>query len=146
MTWTDALPYFPRHELACKGTGIILLDARFAAALPHLRMMWGKPLTPTSVCRTPAHNTAVGGHKTSMHLTENPARGTNGTMAADLAWGPWPPEQQLAFARLAWSLGWAVGLHDSFIHVDRRSEVRLRPQVFVYGQWTGGFNAEQVTQ
>lgn len=144
-SWTGALPYFPEHEIACKGTGIIKLDKRFAAALPQLRLAWGGPLTPTSICRSPEHNEAVGGHPRSFHLTENPYHWTHGTMAADLAWYSWSDEARLKFARLAWSLGWSVGLNDVFIHVDRRIDVGLRQQVFNYGKkWSGAFDANDV--
>lgn len=144
MTWTKALPYFSEGELACKGTGIIRLDSRFAAALPALRLAWGKPLIPTSVCRAPEHNTRVGGHPRSLHLTENPTHPTKGCMAADIAWHHWPEQEQLYFARLAYSLGWSVGLHDSFCHVDRRGDIRMSTAVFLYGgNWTG-FNREEV--
>ena len=144
-TWTDAIPYFTRAELACKGTGTILLDARFAAHLPALRAAWGKPLVPTSVCRTREHNANVGGHPRSLHLTENPVHPTHGCMAADLAWRDWPTQRKLEFARLAFRMGWAVGLHDGFIHVDRRADVGLRKAVFLYGsEWSAPFDKEDV--
>lgn len=152
MIWTDALPYFPRHELDCKGsrdggpgTGVIQLDIRMATALPYLREQWGRALSPTSVCRTPSHNESVGGHPRSLHLTDNPAHPTaRGTLAADLGWRGWPTADQLDLARLAWELGWAVGLHDGFVHVDRRREIGLQQTVFLYGTWTGAFGPEEV--
>lgn len=143
--WRGAIPYFSNEELECQGTRIIRLDERFAAALPDLRRRWGSPLYPTSVCRTPDHNRAVGGHPRSMHLTQNPERGTNGTMAADLAWREWPDDEKLRFARLAWSLGWSVGLHDGFVHVDLRTAVGMKKAVFVYGQWSHPFEQHRVT-
>lgn len=142
--WIEALPYFTKKELACKGTGIIQLDMRFAAALPHLRLSWGGPLTPTSVCRTPERNESEDGHPRSLHLTENPVHPTNGTMAADLYWGDWPAAKRLRLARLAYKLGWAVGLHRTFIHVDRRKDIGLQQRVFLYGAWDKAFNAEDV--
>lgn len=144
---TTAVPFFSTKELACKGTSVIKLDPRFAKALPELRKAWGKPLSPTSVCRTPEHNTKVGGHPTSLHLTENPKWPTMGTMAADIAWRGWSVQDQLAFAKLAWSMGWAVGLHDGFCHIDRRADMKLDrlPQaVFLYGTWTGPFNRAEI--
>jgi hypothetical protein len=145
--WTDAIPYFPRHELACKGTGEIRLDLRFAAALPALRQAWNSPLTPNSVCRTPAHNSKVGGHPRSLHLTENPAYpGAKGAMAADLDWKGWAVDAQLRFARLAYSMGWSVGLHNSFIHVDWRKAIGLTQAVFLYGAWDNRFTADQVRE
>lgn len=144
MIWTSAIPYFSEDELACKGTGLLKLDIRFAAALPALRAAWNAPLNPTSVCRAPEHNQAVGGHPHSLHLTENPTHKTYGCMAADFAWRSWPKQRQLEFARLAKKLGWAVGLHDAFVHVDRRRDIGRVPVVFLYGSnWTG-FQPDEV--
>lgn len=144
-SWEGALPYFPEHELACKGTGVIKLDMRFAAALPQLRLAWGHPLVPTSVCRTPEHNQREGGHKNSLHLTENPKHWTHGTMAADLRWYDWDDDARLRFARLAWSLGWSIGLNDVFIHIDRRIDIGLRQRVFNYGSnWAGAFGEDEI--
>lgn len=140
-SWHGPLPYFGISELACKGSSFVQLDLRFAAALPALRQAWGNPLTPTSVCRTPEHNASVGGHPRSLHLTDNHHHPTHGCMAADLVW----PDDRLAFARLAWRMGWAVGLHDSFIHVDRRADIGLNKRVFLYGgTWSAPFNREDI--
>lgn len=147
MIWSEEIPYFTRSELACKGTGIIRMDIRFAAALPALRLAHGGPLGPSSVCRTPDHNKAVGGHPRSLHLTENPKWPTNGTMAADIRWLGWSSDDQLDFAGLAWDMGWSVGLHDSFCHIDRRADLALPelPQhVFLYGSWAGAFSPNDV--
>lgn len=144
---TTAILYFSEAELRCKGTGIIKMDPRFAEALPKLREAWGIPLAPTSVCRAPSHNAKEGGHANSLHLTENPRWPTLGCMAADIRWRGWEPERQLAFARVAYGLGWAVGLHDGFCHVDRRGDLNLKllPRtVFPYGTWTGKFGRDDV--
>lgn len=146
--WDKALPFFPEHELACQHCDRILLDRRFAAALPALRLAAGRALYPTSVTRCPAHNRSVRGHPNSMHLTENPKWPTDGCMATDLAWRGWPLPEKLEFARLAFRLGWSVGLHDGFCHVDRRADLGLDdlPQgAFLYGDWSGGFDAGDVT-
>lgn len=145
-TWTGALPFFAPRELACQCCNTILLDARFAAALPALRLAWGKPLSPTSVCRCPPRNRRAGGHPNSMHLTENMEHGTHGTAAADIHWWRWPAKTKLDFARLARKLGWSVGLHDSFCHVDRRTECAGLPQtIFVYGEWSNPFSLSDVS-
>lgn len=144
---TTAILYFSEAELRCKGTGIIKMDPRFAEALPKLREAWGKPLTPASVCRAPSHNANEDGHPHSLHLTENPRWPTLGTMAADIRWRGWEPAQQLAFAKKAFELGWAVGLHDGFCHVDRRADLKLKrlPQsIFLYGTWTGSFGKDDI--
>lgn len=144
--WTGALPYFPEHELRCKGTGVILLHPTFAATLPALRVEWGKPLVMTSVCRSPEHNKAVSGHPRSLHLTENPDHPTLGTAAGDISWLLWNREKRLEFAQLAWCLGWSVGLHDTFVHVDRRLDIGLEQRVFTYGNNWSGFAPADVTE
>jgi zinc D-Ala-D-Ala carboxypeptidase len=141
---TTSIDYFSEKELACKGTGVIKLDPRFTQALVNLREAWGNPLSPSSVCRTPEHNSKVKGHPNSFHLTENPKWKTFGTMAADITWRSWDTETKLKFARLAYSLGWAVGLHNSFCHIDRRVEAGLPQAVFLYGTWSGVFNKEDI--
>lgn len=146
MSWTGALPFFSESELKCKGSGVIKLNREFAAMLPALRVAWGRPLTVNSVCRTPAHNQSVGGHPRSLHLTDNPTHDTQGTAAADIAWRGWSTANQLAFARLAFRMSFAVGLHDGFCHVDWRRCVGLPPVVFLYGTWAGAFTVKEVTQ
>jgi len=145
---TDAIEFFSKNELACKGTGIVKLDPRFAKALPEFRRAWGKSLTANSVCRTPEHNRKVGGNPNSFHMTENPKWPTFGTMAADIGWKGWSRDEQLKFARLAWKMGWAVGLHVSFCHIDRRRDLNLKdlPQsVFLYGEWDNRFGQSEIT-
>lgn len=135
---TTAIPYFSENELKCKGSGEIRLDPRFAVALPKLREAFGKPMVPNSVCRSPKHNKAVGGHMYSLHLTHNPKWPTFGSMAADIRWKDWSAVDQECFARLAMSLGWRVGLHDGFCHIDRLLDIAPdHKKVFVYGTYTG---------
>lgn len=137
--WYSALPYFGPEELACKGTGELRLDRRFAAQLPALRMAWGKPLHPTSVCRARSHNVAIGGHPRSLHLTDNPVHPVHGAMAADISWSTWSLEDRERFYRLALNEGWAVGLHPTFVHIDRRADFGLAPVTFHYPAWHGEF-------
>jgi len=111
-----------------------------------LRRKWGMPLTPTSVCRTPQHNAKVGGNPRSLHLTENPKWQTFGTMAADISWRDWHKEKKLKFAKLAWDLGWSIGLHNSFCHIDRRVEAGLEQKVFLYGTWDNQFKVDEVVK
>lgn len=139
MYGSGEIKYFTEQELMCKGSGVIKLDPRFATALVELREAWGNPLSPSSVCRTPDHNTKVGGKPNSLHLTENPKWKCSGTMAADIKWRNWKPESQLEFAKLALKMGWRVGLHDGFCHIDRLLDIEpdFPVSVFLYGTYTG---------
>lgn len=138
------MEFFSENELKCKGTGVIKLDPLFESELPELRRDWGRPLYPTSICRSPEHNKSVGGHPYSLHLTENPKHKTGGTAAADLYWGNWSLDDQLEFAKLAWSRGWSVGLHNTFIHVDRRDTAGLPQTSFIYGSWDNKFSPSDI--
>lgn len=62
----------------------------------------------------------------------------------DVRWRGWPVADQLAFARLAWALGWSVGLHDGFCHIDRRQLAGLPRACFLYGTWSGRFGVGDV--
>jgi len=146
--YRKALPYFTKKELACQGTGVIALDIRFAIALPALRHAWGKPLTPTSVCRHPVHNSQIGGHPRSLHLTDNPEWPTYGCMAADIAWGHWSGAEWRQFCALAWDTGWSIGLSKTFVHIDRRADIgmdRLPQTVYTYDDWPDDFGKAEIT-
>ena len=146
MSWDKALPNFTRRELACPKTGIILLDMNFAVAYPYLRHQWGDALYPNSVCRSPEHNEAIDGHPRSLHLIDNPVHPTDGAMAADNQWRNWRSARKLRFAQLAWRLGWSLGLHDGFIHIDRRVDVGLPQKVFTYNEWASPFTEKEIRQ
>lgn len=145
MMWSGDLPFFTARELSCRcGCGQVRLDQRLAAALPALRLMWGGGLTINSCCRCGAHNTKIGGHPRSLHLTDNPVHPCDGAMAVDIAWRTWPTQDKLRFARLALAAGWAVGLHNGFCHVDRRLDMGQPQSVFLYGDWDGAFQVTDV--
>jgi hypothetical protein len=135
-----AIKHFTEHELACKGSGIIKLDPRFADELVKIREAWGLPLVPSSVCRSPEHNKKEGGHPRSLHLTDNPKWPTFGTMAIDIIWDGWAKGKQQEFAQLARKMGWRVGLANSFIHLDRGHDVGVKPGVYTYKGYMGGLD------
>jgi len=142
MVWTTNLPFFPSRELACKGSKEILLDSRFAAALPYLRLKFGRAMVLTSCCRSPAHNTKIGGHPRSLHLTVPFHPGAFGTMAADISWMAWPLALRADFVKLALSLGWSIGRARTFVHVDRRVDIGLAQAEYTY---TGNQSPEEVS-
>ena len=62
-------PDFKVRELRCKdGTDTVMVDETLTVVLQCIRDHFGKPVTITSAYRTPAHNAAVGGAKSSQHL------------------------------------------------------------------------------
>lgn len=138
------LPFFTERELACKGSGVVRLDPRFAVRFVSLRRVAGYPFNPSSVCRNPAHNLAVKGHKRSLHLTEPHYPELDGTAAADIQWRSWNTAKKLAFCKLAWERGWSIGLHVAFVHIDLRTLAGLRQHIFLYGRWEGAFNASDI--
>jgi len=144
--WTQELPYFSDSELRCRHCHVLKLDLVFAALLVALRVAWGEALTPTSVCRCAEHNKAIGGHPTSMHLVENPKHPTDGCAAVDVFWRLWNANQQLRFARLAYKMGFSVGLHVGFVHLDVRSaaHIGLPKTIYTYSVWDNRFTVEEV--
>ncbi len=62
-------PSFRVRELRCRdGTDTVLIDDELVVILQCIREHFGKPVHITSGYRTAAHNTAVGGSKSSQHL------------------------------------------------------------------------------
>jgi zinc D-Ala-D-Ala carboxypeptidase len=61
-------PHFRPRELACRGTGKLLIQRRALDALQALRRDIGKPLVISSGYRSPEHNAKVGGAKNSRHM------------------------------------------------------------------------------
>lgn len=59
---------FSPRELACKGTGSLLVDEIALDKLQALRDKLGIPLLVTSAYRSPEHNRKVGGAKDSYHM------------------------------------------------------------------------------
>lgn len=62
-------PDFQVRELRCRdGSDTVMVDEALTVVLQCIREHFGKPVTITSGYRTPAHNVAVGGAKSSQHL------------------------------------------------------------------------------
>ena len=62
-------PGFRVREFRCRdGTDTIMIDEGLVVLLQCIREHFGKAVTITSGYRTAAHNTAVGGSKSSQHL------------------------------------------------------------------------------
>lgn len=61
-------PDFTPSEIACRGTGKLLVDERAMDLLQELRNRIGKPMHVNSGYRSPEHNRAVGGATNSKHM------------------------------------------------------------------------------
>ena len=104
-------PNFTPEELACRGTGKLVVDPRAMDMLQSLRNRLGKPMIITSAYRSPEHNARVGGAARSRHLQG---------IAFDVRMDNHDPEAFIAQAR-------AVGFHgigsyprQGFVHIDAR--------------------------
>ena len=62
-------PGFKVREFRCRdGNDVVMIDESLVVLLQCIREHFNKPVTITSGYRTAAHNTAVGGAKSSQHL------------------------------------------------------------------------------
>ncbi len=102
-------PHFTPEEMACKGSGNLLIVPVALDALVWARYRIGQPFRILSAYRSPDHNRACGGAAGSLHLSG---------AAFDIALaGHNVPRlvQALLNARFG-----SFGLYPSFIHVDTR--------------------------
>lgn len=126
-------PYFSEDELKCKGSGVLILARGFLGELIALRKQWGSPLIVTSCCRTPTHNKKIGGHPSSLHLTENEKWNTEGTIAIDISMDSFKDDVDFQqFRLIALSFGWSVGIANTFVHLDKRIHVGLPQHEWTY--------------
>lgn len=107
-------PHFKPQEIACKGTGELLVDEASLDALERLRKALGRPVVLNSAYRSAAHNAAVKGSPNSQHrlgkafdvdLSQPPGAARNRER-----------EALIAEAKAAGFTG--IGRYDGFVHVD----------------------------
>jgi zinc D-Ala-D-Ala carboxypeptidase len=113
--------YFTPAEIACRGTGLVMLNSASHAALDkldRLRGMMGHPLIVSSGYRSPGHNKAVGGATQSKHM--------EGTAFDILMLNVDPHKFEAAAKKVGFN---GIGIYPpqksagakNFIHIDTRS-------------------------
>lgn len=102
-------PNFSPAEIACRGTGKLLVNEDALNRLQELRVTLGKPLIVNSAYRSPEHNRKVGGAKASKHL--------EGT-AFDISMANHDPASFIAAARKAGFKGIGTYPRSNFVHID----------------------------
>ena len=100
---------FSPAEIACRGTGKLLVNEAALDKLQALRDRLGKPLIMRSAYRSPEHNRAVGGAKASKHMEG---------IAFDIAMANHDPEAFEAAARAIGFQGFGFYPRSGFIHID----------------------------
>ena len=102
-------PNFSPAEIACRGTGKLLVNEPALDTLQALRVRRGKPFIIRSAYRSPEHNRAVGGAKASKHMEG---------IAFDVAMANHDPEAFEAAARAIGFKGFGFYPRSGFIHID----------------------------
>jgi zinc D-Ala-D-Ala carboxypeptidase len=64
--------YFKPHEIACKGTGQLLVNAEAISGLDNMRSLLGHPIRLSSAFRSVYHNSKIGGAPLSVHSVKAP--------------------------------------------------------------------------
>ena len=114
-------PSFTVREFRCRdGSDVVMIDESLVVLLQCIREHFGKPITITSGYRTAAHNTAVGGAKSSQHLLGR---------AADIQVADVSVEDVAAYAESLLP-GWGgvgrypvkAGRTKGWVHVDTRTK------------------------
>jgi hypothetical protein len=100
---------FSPAEIACRGTGKLLVNEPALDRLQALRDRLGKPLIVRSAYRSPEHIRAVGGATRSKHM--------DGT-AFDIAMANHDPVAFEAAARKVGFLGFGFYPRSGFVHID----------------------------
>lgn len=110
-------PSFSPEEIACRGTGKLVVIASAMDKLQHLRTIVGKPLILNSAYRSPEHNKAVGGEPNSYHMAGREFQG-EGVMAFDISVLNHDPYALQSAAVNAGMRGFGHYPGQNFLHVD----------------------------
>jgi len=127
------IPYFTQYELACRQTGKIVLAEGFTEKLLELRNKFNKPMVITSCCRSKKYNYTIGAAANAFHIYDHPRYDFTGYCAIDIAVKD--PTNKGNLLSLAWQLGWSIGFHKNFLHLDRKVDyTELKQIVFGYAK------------
>lgn len=96
--------------------------------LDPLREAWGKPLTVTSGYRCPALNKAVGGSRTSQHITGQAADISTGNIVDNARLFHLIIDSKLPFDQLIFEKG-DINVGPAWVHVSYRSDGKNRRQI-----------------
>jgi hypothetical protein len=131
---------FSPREIACKGTGQLIVDVEAMDRLQALRDMLGKPLILTSAYRSPSHNKRVGGAKNSYHMQG---------VAFDVRMENHDPHEFEEAARAVGFTGFGYYPKSGFMHIDTgpsRSWGKQWPQTETALPIEAGRRPERITQ
>ena len=126
-------PSFSPEELACRGTGKLLIVPEAMDKLQALRNKLGKPLIINSGYRSPEHNKAVGGAKDSKHMVG---------IAFDVRMDNHDPDAYIAAALAVGFKGIGTYPKQNFVHVDARAARAGWGKPFPKRKATPGFAPE----
>ncbi len=102
-------PDFSPAEIACRGTGKLLVNEQALDRLQALRRALDRPMIVNSAYRSPEHNARVGGAKKSQHLSG---------AGFDISMANHDPEDFIAAAREAGFTGIGTYPRSNFVHID----------------------------
>jgi hypothetical protein len=104
-------PDFSPQEIACRGTGRLMVVPEAMDKLQALRSKLGAPMIVNSAYRSPEHNRAVGGAKASKHMEG---------IAFDVRMDNHDPDTYIAAALSVGFKGIGTYPKQNFVHVDAR--------------------------
>ncbi|MCD9147861.1 D-Ala-D-Ala carboxypeptidase family metallohydrolase [Pseudophaeobacter flagellatus] len=106
-------PNFSPLEMACRGSGALMVDFDAMDCLQALRDDLGKPIYLNSAYRSPEHNRRVGGAEQSQHLRAR---------AYDINLRNHDPRQLEAAAQKAGFSSFGTYPKQNFLHIDTREQ------------------------
>lgn len=102
-------PDFSPAEIACRGTGKLIVVEDSLDKLQALRGKLGRPMIVNSGYRSPEHNRRVNGAPNSMHLEGR---------AFDISMANHDPAEFIKAARAAGFTGFGTYPRSNFVHID----------------------------